>query len=345
MRIARDQNDINPRSYLSAVEEEAGQIYDAVQDLGRLSFAAESRLRILVQDVALRLRGMEIDPLNQSPEELWGILGSIFKINRSLTQLEGASHKNIFESNLRYLVVTAQSCLRKLDRDIGTSFDELGHEVRTWLRANEIGRDEIREMLRYSKELDPRRLSERLPSDILFDMLAGISCGEDEGPPCKDMHHYVPAPIDLLLPAIDYLQPTVADTFTDIGGGLHRPSLLVALLTNAAVYSVEFQERLHRQACEIRDQLGLRNVEYVRGDATDPQQFDFGRSTIFFMHFPCYGAVMEAVADRLKGEWERRPITICTMGFDLNDYGGAGWINQSHETEGASIYRNFSPRS
>lgn len=97
------------------------------------------------------------------------------------------------------------------------------------------------------------------------------------------------------------------DVFVDLGSGLGQVVILVNLLTGAKAKGIEIEPAYCEYARDCAWDLGLRDVEFVLGDARDA---DYSDGTVFFLYTPFRGQMMREVLGRLRREALSRPIRI-----------------------------------
>lgn len=152
--------------------------------------------------------------------------------------------------------------------------------------------------------------------DVL-DLLVGelLAVGEPRHPTVdleREMVAYQPAPARVILEIVRVLKP--GDVFVDVGAGLGRVAILVALLTGNRAKAIELEPVYCDYARRSAAALGV-EIEVVQGDARNvPLEGD-----VFFLFTPFRGAMLRAVLDRLP-----RPCTVITHGPCTREASGEG---------------------
>jgi SAM-dependent methyltransferase len=146
------------------------------------------------------------------------------------------------------------------------------------------------------------------PLDVL---LAGLfDAGElpDELPSEPEMVAYQPAPGRVILSLLDELRS--GDTFYDIGAGLGRVVIAVALLSDARAIGVEFQPSFCAYAARAAESVHAR-CAFVAADARAAAVED---GTLFFLYTPFRGELLRSVLAKLQRIAARGPIRVCSFG-------------------------------
>ena len=146
------------------------------------------------------------------------------------------------------------------------------------------------------------------PLDVL---LAGLfDAGElpDELPQTAEMVAYQPAPGRVILSLLQEVRDD--DIFYDLGSGLGRVVLSIALLTAARAKGVEFQPNFCAYAQVAAAQVNA-CAEFLALDARDANLDD---GTLFFLYTPFRGALRASVLAKLRAVAALRAIRVCTFG-------------------------------
>ena len=147
------------------------------------------------------------------------------------------------------------------------------------------------------------------PLDVL---LAGLfDAGElpEELPREAEMVFYQPAPGRVILSLLEEVRPS--DTFYDIGAGLGRVVIMVALLCGVKAKGVENQPAFGEYAARAAASVRAHTAEFVTQDARAAVLDD---GTLFFLYTPFRGVMLQAVLAKLRGVAAQRPIRVCTFG-------------------------------
>ncbi len=135
--------------------------------------------------------------------------------------------------------------------------------------------------------------------------------------PEGDLIGYAASGIAPIVRAVLDVPITPDDVFMDLGAGLGKVAMAVHLLTGARTRGVERRPELVSRASEMSENLGLKDVTFVEGDA---READISDANVFFLYLPFTGEVLAAVMGRLLAVARRRDIVICSLGLDLR-----GW--------------------
>lgn len=147
------------------------------------------------------------------------------------------------------------------------------------------------------------------PLDVL---LAGVlDAGElpDELPREAEMVSYQPAPGRVILSLLQHVRPD--DVFYDLGSGLGRVVISVALFGGARAKGVENQAAFCAYAARAAEAVNARGVKLVAQDARAATLDD---GTLFFLYTPFRGALLRAVLGKLQAIAARGGIRVCTFG-------------------------------
>lgn len=143
-------------------------------------------------------------------------------------------------------------------------------------------------------------------------LLAGLfDAGElpDELPQTAEMVSYQPAPGHVILSLIAEVRDS--DVVYDLGSGLGRVVLCVALLTAARAIGIEFQPSFSAYAERAAQQVGAHNAEFFPLDARDAS---FQDGTLFFLYTPFRGELLRSVLAKLRAVAAHHPIRLATFG-------------------------------
>jgi hypothetical protein len=151
-------------------------------------------------------------------------------------------------------------------------------------------------------------LSGYAPLDLLFAGLFDAGELPDELPQTAEMVAYQPAPGRVILSLLEEVRDD--DVVYDLGSGLGRVVLCVALLTAARAIGVEFQPSFCSYARRAAQQVNA-HADFLALDARDAHLDD---GTLFFLYTPFRGALLRSVLDKLHTTAAQRAIRVCTFG-------------------------------
>jgi hypothetical protein len=191
-------------------------------------------------------------------------------------------------------------------------------------------------------------LSRRAPAerDAALEALLGIGEAGWQDPIGQDRMGYMPCAVSPVVRAVLDVPVTADDVFVDLGAGLGKAVMTVHLLTGARARGVELQPALVRRASDAARDLGLNGVSFEASDALDA---DLDDATVLFLYIPFTGDVLAGVMKRIEIVARRRPLVLCTLGFDLRGY---GWIEPRpsdefwlsiYDTRGEGVARREAP--
>jgi hypothetical protein len=178
-----------------------------------------------------------------------------------------------------------------------------------------------------SGQLRGARLMERLVSvpfrdrDVWTDRLLGIpDLPDDTAELPRGAVPYVPCSVDDIVAMVREVPVRADDRVVDLGAGLGRVLLVAHLLTGARAHGVEIQESLVRAARACARDLGLTEVTFEHANAAQ-SVLD---GSIFFMHAPFNGPMLDAVISRLHAVAARRAIVVAAVGME---FPGVTWLH------------------
>jgi hypothetical protein len=165
------------------------------------------------------------------------------------------------------------------------------------------------------------------PLDLL---LAGLfDAGElpDELPQTSEMVAYQPAPGRVILSLLEEVRDD--DIVYDLGSGLGRVVLCVALLTAARAKGVEFQPSFCSYARRAAQQVNA-HADFFALDAREANLED---GTLFFLYTPFRGALLRSVLAKLHTIATQRMIRVCTFGPCTAEVHAEPWLRSRSETQ------------
>jgi len=158
------------------------------------------------------------------------------------------------------------------------------------------------------------------PLDLL---LAGLfDAGElpDELPQTSEMVAYQPAPGGVILSLIEEVRD--GDIVYDLGSGLGRVVLCVALLTAARAKGVEFQPNFCSYARRAAQHVNA-HADFL---ALDARAANLDDGTLFFLYTPFRGALLRSVLAKLHTIATQREIRVCTFGPCTAEVHAEPWL-------------------
>jgi hypothetical protein len=161
----------------------------------------------------------------------------------------------------------------------------------------------------------------------LFDARVGVA------PPLPlepEMVGHQPTPGREILAMVDRAAIGPRDVFYDLGSGLGRVVLLVALLTGARSIGIERDPALVAHAARAAAQLRVRGARFVHADA---REGSLRGGTVYFLYTPFRGDLLRRVLERIRGESARRPLRICTLGPCTHEVAAQGLVRESFRGE------------
>jgi SAM-dependent methyltransferase len=159
------------------------------------------------------------------------------------------------------------------------------------------------------------------PLDVLFAGLFDAGELPEELPRDAEMVSYQPAPGRVILALLEHVGPN--DVFYDIGAGLGRVVIAVALFAGARAVGIENQAAFCAYAARVAEDLQAREVAFVAQDARDAVLDD---GTSFFLYTPFRGSMLRAVLDKLRALAAKGGIRVCTFGPCTADVAREPWL-------------------
>ena len=155
----------------------------------------------------------------------------------------------------------------------------------------------------------------------------------------SDMVAYQPTPARHIFELIRQTEFSERDVFIDLGSGLGYVPLLVAICTKSRAVGIELEPAYIECAQRSAEELELANATFIAQDARDA---DLSSGTIFYLYTPFRGAILRAVLDRLRGEAEKREISVCTFGPCTPIVAAETWlVRVSAESGQISVFRSM----
>jgi SAM-dependent methyltransferase len=163
--------------------------------------------------------------------------------------------------------------------------------------------------------------------DVLDLIVAGLLDGgrlaDERAVREPEMVAYQPTPARAILTLIERASILPSDVFYDLGSGLGRVVLLVALLSGARAKGIEFEPVYCDYADRCARSLNLSDVEIIHADARNARLAD---GTVYFLYTPFRGVMLAQVLERLRAEARKRSIRVCTYGPCTTEVAGTSWL-------------------
>jgi hypothetical protein len=176
-----------------------------------------------------------------------------------------------------------------------------------------------------------------LLSGILLAEVAPVEATERE----SEMVFYQPTPARIVFELVERAALHQHDTFYDLGSGLGQVVILVSLLSGVTAKGIEFDPAYCEYARRCAQELNLSNVEFVNVDA---READYADGTAFFLYTPFEGRMLQDVLERLKGEAQKRGISVYTYGPCTREVSHQDWLMRvgpdDHHTHRLAVFRS-----
>lgn len=169
----------------------------------------------------------------------------------------------------------------------------------------------------------PRLLSEN-PSPT-----AEIAVGDYSRPTIKDGIVYLPSRTEAVLRMVDHVDLSKGRTFVEMGCGLGKVSMLVALLSGANTLGVDYQKPLADAAGACAKRMGLHQCDFVHGDA---REVDISKGDVFYFYQPFTGEVLKSVLERLHGLARQKQFTVVWTGPDYEALACQPWLRKAKDS-------------
>lgn len=136
-----------------------------------------------------------------------------------------------------------------------------------------------------------------------------------------EMVAYQPAPGRAILQLLPHVG--AKDSFYDLGSGLGRVVILVALLCGARACGVEIEPEFCAYAERAARAVNARGTTFIAADAREVALDD---GTFFFLYTPFRGALLGNVLAQLRAVAARGPIRIATFGPCTPEVAREPWL-------------------
>ena len=128
----------------------------------------------------------------------------------------------------------------------------------------------------------------------------------------REAIHYCPSGLDEILLTLDHADLRPGKTFVDLGSGLGKVVLLVALLTGARAFGVELDPILVSRARSAASALRLDEAHFIEGDIRDAP---LPAADVYYMYIPLIHS--NAVVSRLEPFAAARRTLLFAQPLDL----------------------------
>jgi SAM-dependent methyltransferase len=144
----------------------------------------------------------------------------------------------------------------------------------------------------------------------------------------RELIDYSPSGLAEILFAVDNASLGPGATFVDLGSGVGKVVLVVALLTGAIAHGIELDPVLVERARASARALGLENARFVEGDMRDVA---LPAADVYYMYIPVIHSrdlaarVATAAADR-KALLFAQPLDVTHLSWRRVDRGASYWL-------------------
>jgi SAM-dependent methyltransferase len=160
-----------------------------------------------------------------------------------------------------------------------------------------------------------------------------------------EMIPYQATPARILLDMAERLELAPDDVFYDLGSGLGRVVLGMALMSMGHIKGVEIEPAYAEYARERAADLNFRQVSFVEADA---RFVDYADGTVFFLYTPFKGTTLRHVLSLLRAHSRTRPIRVCTYGPGTLEVQDQDWLRSDDDPERdihyVTIFDSIRPR-
>jgi len=172
--------------------------------------------------------------------------------------------------------------------------------------------------------------------DFLDELIAGVFQIDepDEGDIQRkpETVFYQPTPARHIFRMVELARITAEDVLVDLGSGLGHVALLTSICTGARTLGVELERPYVDCARRCADRLNLDKVTFLHQDASgEARVVEFSKGTVFYLHTPFSGSILQTVLGRLRDAAAGRSIRICTFGPCSEVVGEQDWLQADGE--------------
>ncbi len=176
--------------------------------------------------------------------------------------------------------------------------------LRARIRSGGMSRDALLGLL----ENTPLDIRDHLVEEILGIAYPPLARAAAE----RDVNRDFTSSLREILFVLDHARLGPASSFVDLGAGLGKVVLLVALLTGARAWGLELDSALVAGAQSAARSLELERAQFVQGDIC---QAALPPADVYYMFIPCLGSA--AVAERLAPIAAQRKLLLFSQALDL----------------------------
>lgn len=269
-----------------------------------------------------------------------GVLDSI-EVN-ILERVEGLLATHSQEEALLALKKRAEVLQSRLE----ATDEKLFRQLRAGIRSGALRGTELRHLVEaYAGSGRGKRSQSGGAYDSLDALLSGIlligTAPGEETERESEMVFYQPTPARIVFELVERAALQQHDTFYDLGSGLGQVVILVSLLSGVTAKGIEFDPAYCEYARQCAQDLNLSGVEFVNVDA---READYADGTVFFLYTPFEGRMLQDVLERLKGEAQKRGISVYTYGPCTRQVSHQDWLMRvgpdDHHTHRLAVFRS-----
>jgi protein-L-isoaspartate O-methyltransferase len=179
-------------------------------------------------------------------------------------------------------------------------------DLRARIRSSSISRDALLTLL-LEAPLDVR--------DHLVEEILGIAYPPlDLAPAERGVNRDFTSSLQEVLFVLEHARLGPDSSFVDLGAGLGKVVLLVALLTGARAWGVELDTQLMASAQSAARSLGLERAQFLHGDIRD---VPLPPADAYYLFIPFLGS--GAIAERLAPIAAQRKLLLFSQTLDLTE--------------------------
>ncbi len=206
--------------------------------------------------------------------------------------------------------------------------EQLFGAYRAQMRGGNYVPSDVLERFSAFIEIDPRdEWADPPPYDHLDTLVDGllrvVLTPRAQRQPDPEMVYYQPTPARIVVDMVHRLSLGPDDVFYDLGSGLGRAPILVALTSEARAKGVEIEPAYVAYAQRRVKDLDIPRVEFITADARDVRYAD---ATVFFLYTPFKGKILQRVLELLRHEARQRRVRVCTYGPGTLEVMEQGWV-------------------